>query len=55
MNSSVGQVSLGRPIEPTDSALMELTWRKALQRGLVSEEDLVAAAQEHLARPPDAA
>jgi hypothetical protein len=37
-----------RPIDPTNASMMGLTWRKALQRGLATEDELVAAARDQL-------
>jgi hypothetical protein len=44
-----------RPVDPTNAAWMGLTWRKALQRGLATEEELVSAAKDQLPGSSDPA
>ena len=44
-----------KPLDPTNTALMGLSWRKALRRGLVTEDELLAAARDYLRGSPDPA
>jgi hypothetical protein len=44
-----------KPMDRTNAALMGLTWRKALQRGLVTEEELMSALHDYLTEPDAAA